>query len=83
MIERAEAIERRERADGVRAGGPPQVVDPVVEVILDPGAADKQRHGVDDNAHSFQHPITERTPQLGPAGISALQSGFRQGRCRR
>jgi hypothetical protein len=56
MPERAEIAEGGEGGDGIgptrHPGGAPQVLDPVIEIVLDPSATDEQRHGVDDEAHS-------------------------------
>ena len=58
MSQWAKIAKRRKRADGVRAGETPQVTDPVIEIVLDAGAADEQRYGVDDDAHRNQYVLS-------------------------
>ena len=60
MSQRAKPPERRKCADGIGSGEAPQVIDPVIKVILDTGAADEQRYGVDDDAHRNQYVLNYR-----------------------
>ena len=60
MQQRAELAQRRECIHGIRAGGAAQVRDPIIEIVLDTGAANEQRYGVDDDAHPFQYVLNYR-----------------------
>jgi hypothetical protein len=51
VTERADVAERGEGADGVRTCRAAEVRDPVIEVILDAGAANEQRQSVDYDSH--------------------------------
>jgi hypothetical protein len=51
MVERGQRTEAREGADGVASGLEPEVADPMIEVVLDAGAADQQGSGVNDDVH--------------------------------
>ena len=51
VVERPEIAQARKRADRIAAGLPAQVRDPVIEVVLDAGAADQQRSGVNRDVH--------------------------------
>src|ERR1035438_4912801 len=55
VMERKACIEGRKSADALaRAGGAAQVFDPVIEIVLDAGAANQQRGGIDEHTHCFQ-----------------------------
>ncbi len=60
MVQGSQSAERRKRADRFASGSATQVIDPIVEIVLDTGAADEQRYGVDDDAHSHQYVLNWR-----------------------
>ena len=53
--QRAEVAQGGEGRDRIPSGEAPQMIDPVIQIVLDTGAAYEQRHGVDDDAHSLQY----------------------------
>ena len=57
VIQIAQLVQRRKGADRLFPRHPPQVRDPVIQIVLHSRAADQQRHGVDHHPQSLGRAI--------------------------